>query len=550
MTRVSKRRRSVQAAVPRRIVAETAAQYGNRSRDGHNTEPRVSIVALERFIEATRDSGYKGTQSAIAELVDNALQAAATKIVVLIEPDANTNDGSLRIEVVDNGSGMDEDVLQQALRFGGSTRFNDRHGLGRYGMGLPNSSLSQARRVDVCTWRPRSGAVSSFLDVDAIAAGTMVAVPAPVRSSRPQLAIDHGFESGTSVVWSRCDRLDHRRPSTIAKKLRSVLGRVFRYFLWNGVTIEVNGEVVQAIDPLFLHKDSLTHDAQMYQAPLEYDLEVPLPDAQGEAVGKVVVTFSELPVERWHALSNDEKHRLGVLKAAGVSVVRADREIDYGWFFMGNKRRENYDDWWRCEIRFPPSLDEVFGITHTKQQLRPTAELLQVLSPDLEATAKALNRRVRQIHERLKIAARVSDSEAAATSSDHLLPGLREFRPSPATQQALASLEKRHPRIAKQVASGDGQLQYALVEGDVGGTRFFRTYRRAGQLVLALNTDHPFYRRCYRVLVERTEPDLVALRQQLDLVLLAATRSEAAVGAAKSRRFLETWSNTIATFLR
>ena len=36
----------------------------------------TSIVAVERFIHATRDSGYRGTAAAICELVDNALQAS------------------------------------------------------------------------------------------------------------------------------------------------------------------------------------------------------------------------------------------------------------------------------------------------------------------------------------------------------------------------------------------------------------------------------------------------------------------------------------------
>ena len=35
------------------------------------------IVAVRSFIEATRDTGYKSTGSAIAELVDNALEASA-----------------------------------------------------------------------------------------------------------------------------------------------------------------------------------------------------------------------------------------------------------------------------------------------------------------------------------------------------------------------------------------------------------------------------------------------------------------------------------------
>jgi hypothetical protein len=36
-----------------------------------------SIIAVDKFIQATRDSGYKGTASAISELVDNAIQARA-----------------------------------------------------------------------------------------------------------------------------------------------------------------------------------------------------------------------------------------------------------------------------------------------------------------------------------------------------------------------------------------------------------------------------------------------------------------------------------------
>ena len=85
----------------------------------------------------------------------------------------------------------------------------------------------------------------------------------------------------------------------------------------------------------------------------------------------MTVTFSELPVHEWHDLPNEEKRQLGIVNGAGVSVVRAGREIDYGWFFLDGKRRENYDDWWRAEIRFDAVLDEAFGITHTKQQIRP-----------------------------------------------------------------------------------------------------------------------------------------------------------------------------------
>lgn len=106
--------------------------------------PSFSIVALDRFIEATRDSGYKGTQSAVAELVDNSIQAAATRVWLNVRR-TDDEEHPIEVSVTDNGSGMDAFTLRQALRFGGSSRFDDRSGLGRYGMGLPNSSLSQAR---------------------------------------------------------------------------------------------------------------------------------------------------------------------------------------------------------------------------------------------------------------------------------------------------------------------------------------------------------------------------------------------------------------------
>jgi hypothetical protein len=510
-----------------------------------------SLIVLDRFIQATRDSGYKGTGSAISELVDNSLQAEATRVIVLIDCDPASSDGALRVQVADNGNGMDSATLRQALRFGGSTRFNDRSGLGRYGMGLPNSSLSQARRLEVCTWRSPRTVIGTYLDVDEIASGKVTRIPDPVHASLPGIASQFKNKSGTVVTWTRCDRLDFRKPTTIASRLRTFLGRVFRDFIWSGVTISVNGEKIEAIDPLFVHERSLTRGGRFVGSPLEYRVRLPLRGGNAVAEGRVTVKFSELPVEEWHKLSNEEKQRLGVPKGAGVSVVRAKREIDYGWFFMGDKRKENYDDWWRCEIRFDPALDEVFGITHTKQQIRPTQELLEILVPDIEATAKSLNRRVRQVHERLKLSVKVADAEAIASAKERLLPSLPTVRLSPEAQRQFEQLERRHPRI-EALSQGEkkpGKLCYAMVAAEANGTRFFQLHRRNGQLVLALNTDHPFYRRVYGPLAELDEPGVAVFRQKIELVLLAAARAEAVVGP-HAGRFLENWSDVIATFLQ
>ena len=110
-----------------------------------------SVIALEKFILATRDSGYKGTASAISELVDNAIQARATEISISIRAESDERDGEIVVSVLDNGCGMDPFTLRQALRFVGSSRFGDRKGLGRYGMGLPNASLSHGLRLHMAT---------------------------------------------------------------------------------------------------------------------------------------------------------------------------------------------------------------------------------------------------------------------------------------------------------------------------------------------------------------------------------------------------------------
>jgi len=512
-----------------------------------------SIIAVDKFIQATRDSGYKGTDSAIAELVDNALQAGARNVAITISDASGDPKWPLRVSVCDDGCGMDRSTLRQALRFGGSSRFNDRSGLGRYGMGLPNSSLSQARHVDVFTWRRPKSVLYSYLDVDEIAAGNMTVVPEPVCSSLPHWYREPKSATGTLIVWSGCDRLDHRRVSTLVRKLSGSLGRVFRYFLWDGVRILINGTGVEPADPLYLADSKRAPGARSFCEPVTYQIEARSSDGAVAGVGTVVVRFTELPVHAWHSLSNEEKRELGVSNGAGVSIVRAKREIDFGWFFLGRKRRENYDDWWRCEIRFDPVLDEAFGITHTKQQIRPQEYLLEVLSPDIENMAKALNSRVRQAHLQIQASERVADVERLAHERDHLLKPLPRAKPSNQQVALFEQLAKNHPALKNGDASSNGALRYRIVEDRMKDTCFYSFVAKDSQFVLVLNPEHPFYRAIYRPLMESDKKEFEAIRQQLDLLLLAAARAEALAATRTEResvmRLRRTWSDTLATFL-
>lgn len=519
-----------------------------------------SIIALDKFIQATRDSGYKGTASAISELVDNSIQARAKRIDISVTaPTTDDEDKSIEISVFDNGCGMDPFTLRQALRFGGSTRFGDRSGLGRYGMGLPNASLSQAKRVTVYTWQSsgerRGGGrgrgvdvadrvYSSYLDVDEIVRCEMEQVPRPDLVKDPPAACVG--QSGTLVLWTQCDRLENRRVSTIVRKLEAELGRRFRHYLWKGLRITINGDAITPFDPLYLHTDAEVSGAHIFGEELRYEVRADATDPR--RTGWVRIRFAELPVHEWYKLSNDEKRRIGISKGAGVSIVRAGREVDYGWFFMGSKHRENYDDWWRCEIQFDGALDEAFGITHTKQQVRPQAHLIEALTADLEATARALNGRARKAHLAVKAGERFSEAERVANERDHLLKPL-PTNPNPKSKALARELKKHHP-VLRKAPTGE-PTRYAILESSIKDTCFFTLAHDGERLILVLNPDHPFYREIYKPLADGDNPRDQQLRAKIELLLLAAARSEASLKGrdpALARHRLE-WSNTLATFL-
>ncbi|MGQ0752291.1 MAG: ATP-binding protein [Betaproteobacteria bacterium] len=439
-------------------------------------KPSNSIVALDKFILSTRDSGYKSTWSAVAELVDNAVQAGARTVRISLESTDAMSGSDTRVQVADDGVGMDRATLVQAMRFGGSGRYNDRSGPGRFGMGLPNASLGQARRVSVYTWQSGASVLFTYLDVDEIAAGGVESVPEPLRHKAIP-GIDRIDPShGTTVVWERCDRLDNRRPSTLVKRLSASLGRIFRYFLLKGVRIEINGSAIKPVDPLFLEWKAVHSGARLFQSTWSCEVYANPQDEQS-AIGKVEIAFSELPVDAWHDLSNDKKRDLGIANGAGISIVRAGREVDYGWFFMGTKRRENYDDWWRCEVRFEPVLDEAFGITHTKQQIRPKDYLSEALTGFMETTAKALNARVRDTFAMMKSSKAADSAEQIAVSRDQRMSPLPPERES-AKPIALRSLVERSP-ILKRIAESakNGATTYHLLEDELASAAFLEPIR-------------------------------------------------------------------------
>jgi hypothetical protein len=442
----------------------------------------------------------------------------------------------IELLVVDDGRGMDEATLASSLTFGGSSQFDDRSSLGRYGMGLPNGALSCARSVEVFTWRRRGPVLASRLDLDELVHSRRRHLPPVERIARP--AFLPRTHHGTAVLLRRCDRVDYRRPLTLANKLRDELGRIYRRFLDDGLNLQVNDECVVAIDPLFLMRRGNRPGARRFGDKLTYQL-------QGVgAAGLVEVVFAELPVDRWHDLPSDEKRELGITNAPSVSIMRAGREIDRGWYFMGAKRRENYDDWWRCEVHFEPALDELFGITHAKQGISPRRDLLAVLEADLEPIARALNGRVRQRFELAKATKPLGDAERQAARAERSLPPLP--RRSDSVSQSVRELLAKRPRHESNASP------YQIVVGELPTTAAFEVVSQQGQLVLVFNARHPLYRDLYGPLAMSDLERDQDVAKRVALAVLAAARAEATSTRRghrdEVRRFRQAWADVLATF--
>ena len=378
-----------------------------------------SIVDTRMTVEAMRDSGYKSTTHALAELIDNSIESEATTIEIfgVSRQDSHTGRFTLKeLAVLDNGEGMDKNTLRGSLRYGHGTR-QRRQGIGRFGLGLPNSSMSQARRVDVWSWQ--SGATNAFhaeLSIDDVECGAREILEPelrPIPEVYREASRNVFGDSGTLVVWSDLDRVEWKQASTTFKHTETLLGRIYRRFLAkpserlhpddpriediglqrtitcipiqeNEGTSEVQEDGIVEVrpnDPLYLMMGTSCPE-QFGLGPMFKEL-----NASPFAVtviykgrqyqvyvrasyARAHVRDSSDPEANWpeEFIGRDAGHAPWGKHAdhnMGVSLVRAHREIeiDRSWV-NGNDPTER---WWTVEVDFPTALDEVFGVTNNKQ---------------------------------------------------------------------------------------------------------------------------------------------------------------------------------------
>lgn len=498
------------------------------------------LVNTRLFIEATRESGYKGTSHALAEVVDNSIQARASRIHIAFE-DQDNDPNDIWVYILDNGVGMDEATLSLALQFAGTTRFGNRDGIGRFGMGLPNASVSQARRLEVYTRRQGGPLLYAYLDLDEVGEGLSAdqTMLMPIEISDwplPKALGNVAPETGTLVIWKKCDRLNPRNFDGLKKKVTGHLGQAFRNYIYPiedanpSRLISVNGTEVKPFDPLYLDPRAEWSGAEE-RITTHYDLAVP--GNKGET-SRVTVRYSILPIEAWQLLPQKEKVARRITANKGFSILRAGREIEVTdrYFLVGQGGQEgrinNNDAWWGCEISFDPRLDELFGVTHTKQEIHPNLQALQRLRDDVSQTVATLRaeyeeRRIKktpnQTHLSEEIAARgdqfLPPPPAALQRDDEYKRNLEEYLEK--TSRDGESKERAKERVLNK------QFTIELESAKEGP--FYRTSYLGDSTIVYVNTDHPFYTTVFAAL-----DDIPNAQIGVELLLFALARGERSAG--------------------
>jgi hypothetical protein len=353
---------------------------------------RVVPPSASALITSLRGVGY-ALETAVADLIDNSIAAAANTVDVQLD----WNGSRPTVGILDNGSGMAEDRLVEAMRFGGIGPDAARSGtdLGRFGLGLKTASLSQCRQLTVVS--KFDGALTGFTwDIDRIKKGgdrwELLEGAEGLKSDA--LTRLQASKSGTLVAWRKMDfgrkedMPDHAAFLADIERLDLHVGMVFHRFLDGDarkIRINVNEHPVAGWDPfLETHQATIRSPEQPIQAP----------------GGTVRVRGFVLPHRDRFANESDFERAGGPggwTSQQGFYVYRQKRLLMAGgWLGLGKGRawtREETSRLARIRIDIANTGDEDWQIDIRKAIARPP----DAVRSRLQAIADDIRRRAREV---------------------------------------------------------------------------------------------------------------------------------------------------------
>jgi hypothetical protein len=516
-------------------------------------------LALQSFRHSDFD-----VYSAYGEVIDNSLQADATWVKIKIDSSPKTSYGKNPYYVInevvfcDNGSGMNNIILSNCLAMGYSSRYGDRKGIGRFGVGMTLASINQCKKVDVYSREKKGKWLWTYTDLDEIASGKTTEIPDAIEKKPPEKYKDLLPEdSGTIVVWSKYDR-QPETATNIEKELHIWLGRTYRYFIWDNVEIYVNDKKVYAIDPLFVK----TEKTQFPDNPKAQELESinfkwstmkeldDDPNLPLEA--PITIRMSFLPEEfrpKRFSGGSEEAEKFYIDRNNGISIVRNKREVFYGEIPYFKARFEEMDRWWGGEISFNAVLDKAFTVKNIKRGAVPTHDLREEIQKLIKPTRDQVKKDVADLWKKKDSEERSHGAENNEHEEAELIV---KKTPTPANViDKNKKPEHEVPKIAERFGSDENEIEklktkllsdiLTIQEKDWIGLNFFDTEHYGGKSFLAYNKTHPFFEELNRIMdkitIEYPNSQLHRdLKTLIDLLLASYSKSEAMLPTEKPMR--------------
>lgn len=490
------------------------------------------LTVGDAFIRGIRDIGYKHTGTALDEQIDNSYQAGADQVHVFFGYDATTSDKKpSELAVLDNGHGMEPDMIRASVTWGGTHRENDRSGFGRYGYGLPSSAISQGHRYTVYSKVEDGPVWAVTIDIDDIAKGNytgeggFIQVPEPRKAKLPPLVTKHidnhlggAWPKGTVVVMEKLDKLDRTTTKGLHSFLMEHFGAVY-HKLRGDFDIILNGEAVQPIDPLFITPGYRFYDVDEQRAEALDPITIDVKDTKTKEVrGKITVRMSYMPPDFASAdkmRAADKKNdngRFSILeKYNGFIFSRNGRVIDV---VQRNPITvlQNNDRYIKIEIDFPPEVDEELNMSTSKQRVDVSDKMWDRLAAagigkaitQLREKAKGQRAEMKERREREKNKKRASE-EAMERTAQITTAKPNHDDEERRKRRGQKGLEREAARRANETGQEKHEAQrelelevkdrgYKVAFDNAPGAPFFRVEQVGGAKVLFVNKASRFFK--------------------------------------------------------
>ena len=196
-----------------------------------------AIPEASSMIETFRAIGYN-IETAVADIIDNSISANAKNVWVNFD----WKGSETWLSIKDDGIGMDNEELIQAMRPGSKNPLADRNSkdLGRFGLGLKTASFSQARKLTVLSKKLACSPVYWTWDLDYVNQTGKWDLIRYMPDNFEEIVFDEN-STGTIVIWNEIDRVvKHFRQSDnyaldkfmlIMEMVKKHLAMVFHRFI-------------------------------------------------------------------------------------------------------------------------------------------------------------------------------------------------------------------------------------------------------------------------------------------------------------------------------